>query len=238
MQTHQKQQKPNMRPGAARQDEFYMKGVLQNAFSARIGIIMITVVCVLLACVIVMLISKPQHTVVIDSGTGKTYYAPSIRGTNSAVIDRQLVFYSARAAEDYFNYDFRMIQVARQNVYDLAGTEFRRKLDESGKYTDPNNDEIRRCIGEKTQSIFQWEAQPRVTLSNDPYYSTFMTFQRRVIDANGLTREYKRYNVKIDWGRLNENVDYSRRPHALVLLNVTILNEGSLELNEQLNRIR
>jgi len=238
MQIQKQNQKVDLRP--QRQDDFYMKGVLQGAFNARIGLVMVTIICLALTGVIMFLVSqlKDKNTVVIDSSTGRTHFAVALRETNSTIVDRQIVYYSARVAEDFFNFDHRTIVRARQNVYDLAGLDFRQKLDSRGRYVDPNSEEIRQCLTDKTQSAFQWEVQPSVTLRTDPFYSTFMTFQRIVRNMDGSTREFKRYNVKIDWGRLNENVDHFRRPHALVLLNVTVLNEGSIELNEQLNRIR
>jgi len=194
---------------------------------------MVTVIVIALVIAIVIIASRPQRVVVIDSSTGRTFTASSQQGVTSSLIDRQVSYYSARVIEDFFNYDFQAITRARQSVFDLAGADFRKKLGE--KYVD--NEDVRRCVEDKAQSIFQWEILPRVTMRNDPYYSTFATFQR-VVRVGGVTRELKKFNVKADWGRLNENIEYSRRPHALVLLNITVLNEGSMELNEQLHRIK
>lgn len=222
--------KPSLRP--QRTDAFYMKDVLQAAFNARIGLVMVTIIVIALVIAIVVIASRPQRVVVIDSGTGRTFAASSQQGVTGNLIDRQVCYYSARAVEDFFNYDFQTITRARQSVYDLAGAEFRKKLGD--KYVD--NEDVRKCVEDKAQSIFQWEILPRVTMRNDPYYSAFATFQR-VVRVNGVTKELKKFNVKIDFGRLNENVEYSKRPHALVLLNITVLNEGSMELNEQLNKV-
>jgi len=210
-----------------------MRDVLQSAFNARIGLVMVTLIVIVLVIAIVIIASRPQRVVVIDSSTGRTFAASSQQGVTSSLIDRQVCYYSARVIEDFFNYSFQTITRARQNVFDLAGADFRKKLGE--RYVD--NEDVRRCVDDKAQSNFQWEILPRVTMRNDPYYSTFATFQRVVL-VGGVTREIKKFNVKVDWGRLNENVEYSRRPHALVLLNITVLNEGSIEHNEQLNRIR
>jgi len=215
-----------------RSDAFFMKEVLQAAFNARIGLVSVSLIALSLMAAIIVLSSRPQRVIVIDGGSGRTYSSVSHTGMNEDLIQRQLCYYSVVFVEDYFNYDYLTIQNARRNIIDLGHPQFVESLGKD--YL--NNADVKKCYDEKAQSFFSWEINPKVTMRNDPYYSTFMTFQR-VIKTNDVTREMKKYNVKLDWGRLGKNADYTKRPHSLVLLRITILNEGSTELNDQINKL-
>jgi len=223
--------KPEMKP--ERSDTYYLKEVLQMAVSARFGMIFLMVVVLVLLFFLFYMISKPAYTVVIDRTTGQTFVPVGVdKGVTQELLKRQLVFYTVQMVEYYANYDHNTIVDARKKVYEMASSQFRGELGD--KFWD--DDDVKKCIDRKAEYYITWEMQPRVTQANDPYYTLFGTFQR-VIKYGGLTQELKRYNVRVDWGRLNDNVDYAKRPHALVLLNIKYLNELG-EINDQMNRLK
>jgi len=224
--------KPDMRP--ERSDTYYLKEVLQMAFNARFGMIFLMIIVLALLSFLYVLISRPAYTVVIDRTTGQTFVPVGLqKGVTQELLDRQLVYYSIQAIDNYANFDHNTIQEARKRIFELSSSQFRASL---GEYLSPENEDIKKCLDKKAEYYITWEMQPRITQRNDPYYTLFGTFQR-VVKWGGLTQEIKKYNVRVDWGRLNENMDYSKRPHSLVLLNVKYLNEIG-EINDQMNRLK
>jgi len=217
-----------------RTDRFYMKQIIQMAFNARIGIILMAGLVLILIIMLFNTLSRPPQIVVIDGTTGRSY-APVAQGTNvtQGLIDRQLVYYTTQVCEDFFNYSGQEISKARQSVYELGSTSFRNNLGE-GFLDGPD---VEKCVKDKLESFIRWEMYPKITKRADPYYTVFATIHR-VVKTNGLTKEAKTFNVRVEWGRLNDNVDYVKRPHSLVLLDIKILSEGSVELNEQINRVK
>lgn len=226
------QQERTFRP--ERSDSVFISDVLKAAFNARIGLVVVSIVTILLMVVIFILASRPQRVVVIDASSGRTYAALNKSGLAQDIIDRQLTYYSIQACEDYLNFDHMTIQQARQTIFDIAHPKFKESLPQNWLTNDP---ELRRCIDDRYSSYFDWEIIPRVTMRNDPYYSTFCVFTR-IVKVNDVTKEVKKYNVKVDWGRLENNADYSKRPHSLVLLRISVLNQGSNEYNDQINQIK
>jgi len=226
------QKKLEMKP--ERTDTYFLKEVLQMAFNARFGMIILTVVVMALLALLYYLVSRPAYTVVIDRTTGQTYAPVGLaKGVTQDLLDRQLVYYSAQMIEAYANFDHNTIREARRRVYELSNSKFREALGGEGYMDD---EEVKQCIANKAEFSLQWEMHPRITQRNDPYYTLFATFQR-VVRWDGLTREVKKFNVRVDWGRLNENMDYTKRPHSLVLLGIKYLNESN-EVNEQINRLK
>jgi len=224
-----------IRTAPERTDSFFMKEALQMAFNARIGIVLMFIVALALVLVIFALVSRPAQTVVIDRSTGQTYAPVGLaRGVGQELLDRQLIFYSGQAIENFFNNDYRIMQQSRQSLYEIAGSQFREELGE--KYANAENPEIKECVNEQRVSTIRWELHPRITMKADPNYTVFATIQR-IVKVGNMTKEIKKINVRVDWGRLNDNVDYMRRPHSLVLMKIQILEEGSIESNEQLNRL-
>jgi len=217
-----------------RTDRFYMKQILQMAFNARIGIIVMAGFVLVLIFMLFNSLSRPPQIVVIDGTTGRTY-APIAQGTNVAqvLIDRQLIYYTTQVCENFFNFDYQYIEIARKSVYELGNATFRNSL--GGDFLD--GAEVKKCITDQLESFIKWEMYPKITKRNDPFYTVFATIHR-VVKAGGLTKETKTFNVRVEWGRLNNNVDYTKRPHSLVLLDIKILNEGSVELNEQINSVK
>jgi len=225
--------KPEIKP--ERSDTYYLKEVLQMAFNARFGMIFLMVIVLVLFCFLYYLISRPAYTVVIDRTTGQTFKPIGLeKGVTQELLDRQLIYYTAQVVDYYANFDHNTIQEARQRIYELSNSQFRGLLGD--KYSSLENEDVKKCIDKKAEYYLQWEMQPRITQRNDPYYTLFGTFQR-VVKWNGLTQEVKKYNVRVDWGRLNNNMDYTKRPHSLVLLSIKYLNEVG-EINDQMNRVK
>jgi hypothetical protein len=219
-------------PVPQRTDTFFMQNVLNMAFNARIGLILMSCVTILLIFLVFSLVRRPPQVVVIDKTTGQTFAPVAIRtGMVQELIDRQLVYYSTQVCESYFDMDVKTAAQSHRVVYDLGSNQFRAKLGEKWLTPLGNDNDV---LMKKTQTLIHWEMTPRVTKRADPYYTVFATIQR-VVKEDGLVKEYKKFNVRIEWGRLNQNVDYTKRPHSLVLLDIQILNEGSADLNEQIN---
>ena len=221
-----------------RSDDFFMADVLKMALNARVGMILITLIAICLIAVVFFLLSQSAKRtvfVVIDGSTGKTYYPISqSRDMAQALLDRQLIYYSVEMIEKYLDYNYFSIKSSREDILALANSKLATDLG-GEKYLD--DADVQRVLKAQTRSYLVWEIRPRITLRNEPYYTVFATVER-TIKQDGLTVEIKKYNIRVDWGHINGNVDYARRPHALALLNVNILTEGSLELNEQINKLR
>lgn len=228
-----KQHEKTFRP--ERTDSLFISDLLKSFFNARIGLIVISLISILLMIAIVILVTRPQRVVVIDASSGRTFAAINKSGLAQDLIERQLVYYSIKACEDYFNFDHLTIQQARQNIIDIAHPKLKENLPKT--WLASNDPEMKRCVEERYSSFFDWEILPRVTMHNDPYYSTFGSFTR-VLKVNDVSKEVKKYNVKIEWGRLENSADYSKRPHSLVLLRISILNENSSEYNDQINQLK
>ena len=221
-----------------RSDDFFMADVLKMALNARVGMILITLIAILLIAVVFFLLSQSAKRtvfVVIDGSTGKTYSPiAQSRDMGQALLDRQLIYYSVEVIEKFLDYNHFSIKSSREEILMLSNSKFAGELG-GDKYLE--DADVQRVINAQTRSYLVWEIRPRITLRNEPYYTVFATVER-TIKQDGLTVEIKKYNIRVDWGHINGNIDYAKRPHALALLGIKILSEGSVELNEQINKLR
>lgn len=215
-----------------RSDSLFISDTMKAFFNARIGLFAVSIVAIVSIIAVIYLVIQPQRVVVIDASSGKTYYAVNKASVSQELIDRQLCYYSAQFCENYFNNDFLTIESARKRVVDLMSTSFR---DSTKKKWDASSD-LRICLDKKQASYFVWEINPSVTMRNDPYYTTWCVFERN-IKENEMLRETKKYHIILKWGRTANNTDYRTRPHSLVLMSFSLVNEGSAEYNDQINKL-
>jgi hypothetical protein len=216
-----------------RSDSLFISDTLKAFFNARIGLFVVSIVSIASIIAIIYLVSQPQRVVVIDASSGKTYYAVNRASVSLELVDRQLCYYSAQFCENFYNNDYMTIESARKRVVDLMATSLRDSIEKKWNASP----DLRLCLDKKQSSYFAWEINPSVTMRNDPYYTTWCVFER-IIKENEMLRETKKYHIILKWGRTANNADYRTRPHSLVLMSFVIVNEGSAEYNDQINKLR
>ena len=218
-----------------RSDSHYMKDVLNAALNARIGLIVVSIIAFALVICLLKVLSKPQRVVVVDTYTGKTFVSTSHIGISEDVLERQLCYYSAQACEDFFNLDYLSINLSRERFVELAHPELRIPVRDTPVISNAwvNDYEAQKAKTDKAQSYFSWEINPKVTMKSDPYYKVFNSFQR-IVKVNESIVDVRKFNVIVIFGRLRKNVDYTKRPHSLVITSFKIITGDSPEYKDQL----
>jgi hypothetical protein len=217
-----------------RSDGNFITKLLADAFNARIGVLAITLVCLGQMYIIYVLLNVEKKYLVVDINTGQTFQTKAATNkTSYEIIDRQLIYYSTQVCEDFFNYDYTSIQQARRRFLDIASKELAELLGD--KWVQDSS--FQRCIDTKTRSVIEWEYGIDVTERNDPYYSIYAEFTR-ILKIQNVTTDVRKFRVKLDWGRLRNNTDSQKRPHALILTGISVLKKNSPEYKEQIRKLQ
>jgi hypothetical protein len=215
-----------------RPDREYVYGLTRAVFIMRFAVISLFIICILLIGITFLSLNKPRLVTVVDIGTGKSISALSSNNISDQVIEQQLVYYSRVFCESYLCQDHVILSDARKTAVGLMHPDLARKLPKDWL----NDNDVKNCIENQETSYFDWALKPAVTMKNDPRYSVFCQFTKET-RREGFEPIKKRYNIRLDWGRLIKNTDPFNRPHSLVLLNFEQLQDES-KINEQLQLIK
>lgn len=221
---------PLQRP--IRPDKEYMVGLTKAVFIMRFALIGLILSVMVLGGLAFMAINKPGVVTVVDLSSGKTLTALGKTAVGSEVLEQQLVYYSKQFCESFLCADHVTIRESRKIAAELMHPDLAAKLPKDWL----ENSDVKNCIENRTTSYFDWTLKPAVTIKNDPRYSVFCQFTKEV-RTEGYQPEKKRYNIRLDWGRLVKNTDPFNRPHSLVLLNFEQLQDDS-KINEQLKMVK
>jgi hypothetical protein len=189
--------------------------------------------CVLLAVTVMISIRQPRLITVIDSSTGKTFTGVGKPEIKIDIIPRQLIYYSRLFCEAFLSENYVTVMSDRAKAKALMHPSLSKKLPPDFL----NESSMEDAFKYKSNSLFEWIVKPVVTASDDPRYTVFCQFVKKVKREGYKTTE-DNFNVKLDWGRLMNNQDPFNRPHDLVLLKFDELKDNSAELKSQLNLIK
>lgn len=217
-----------------RADHEFTYSLSKAILNMRLGMLLLTVISLFLGFLLWQTQNRPRMIAVIDSSTGKTYGAVASTNIVMEIINRQLVYYSRDFCESYLSFDHVSIRSARENAKSLMHpTLLAPKLPANYLFDAAVQD----CIKNRATSFFDWKIKPVITSSQDPRYTVFCQFTR-TIKRYGFQDQVQSYNIKLDWGRLQHDLDAFNRPHALTLLKFEELENNSTELTNQLNLIK
>lgn len=214
-----------------RSDMHHLAKQTKTIYLSQLGMVLMFLLCIMMCFALIMSFKKPQNIAVIDTSSGKAYGTVTQQYTND-LMKMSLIYYSKEFCEAYYNSNHTDIESARRVAVEQMHHNLVEKLGIKEDFYE--NDYVKNVKKQLATSTFDWQAPPKITISNDPRYTVFCQF-RRTTHIGGKDYESK-HNVIISWVRY-ENIDPTKKPSPIFVIDFTDGDINSKDVQQQLELI-